>query len=137
MNGRSQTGDLQRSLIPGVSCQKIGPCQRKPIHRAAHRDAIGLIAFPSGIYYGFVLGVTGAAGGFLSRTYSLRKGTSAAAIIIGLIDAGICLLSFHGLNTLYSSLNDPVLGPEITEFVLGILRQYGVSPEVFVSVMQP
>ena len=96
-----------------------------------------LIAFPSGIYYGFVLGVTGAAGGFLSRTYSLRKGTSAAAIIIGLIDAGICLLSFHGLNTLYSSLNDPVLGPEITEFVLGILRQYGVSPEVFVSVMQP
>ena len=96
-----------------------------------------LIAFPSGIYYGFVLGVTGAAGGFLSRTYSLRKGTSAADIIIGLIDAGICLLSFHGLNTLYSSLNDLVLGPEITEFVLGILRQYGVSPEVFVSVMQP
>ena len=96
-----------------------------------------LITFPSGIYYGFVLGITGAAGGFLSRAYSLRKGSSAAAIIIGLIDTGLCLLSFHGLNTLYSSLNDPVLGPQITEFVLSILEQYGVSPEVFAGVMQP
>ncbi|MBQ8934384.1 MAG: hypothetical protein IJ061_08890 [Lachnospiraceae bacterium] len=96
-----------------------------------------LLMFPAGIYYGFFCGVTGACGGILTRRYSARRGHATAAIVIGMIDIVICLVAFHGLNTLYSSLRDPVLGPQMTQFILNMLNQYGVSADTFSTLMHP
>ena len=95
-----------------------------------------LLMFPAGIYYGFLCGVTGAAGGILTRPYSMQRGFSTAAILVGIFNIGICLLAFHGLNALYTSLRDPVMGPQVTKFILDMLAQYGISTDTFVTLMQ-
>ena len=94
-----------------------------------------LIAFPSGIYSGFVLGAIGTAGGFLSRPYTEKKLFAILAIIVGIIDLAICMLAFHGLHSLYSMLNDPIYGPQITSFITDLLEQYNVSLDTFVTLM--
>ena len=94
-----------------------------------------LLMFPSGIYYAFLCGVIGASGGFLTKARIERGAYSVSAVVIGLIDILFSLLTFHGLNSLYSSLKDPVLGPQMTKFILDLLEQYGVPADAFVTIM--
>ncbi len=94
-----------------------------------------MMMFPSGIYYAFLCGVVGVAGGILTRRYSERPGSSTAAIVIGIIDILFSCLAFHGLNSLYSTLRDPELGPQMSRFILDMLGQYGISTDSFVSIM--
>ena len=93
--------------------------------------------FPSGIYYSFPCAAIGVAGGLLSRPYLKRKGSCTASVIIGIIAMLICLFSFHGIHSLYKMLNDPVAGPQITQYITGILSQYGVSVDVFAKLLSP
>lgn len=101
---------------------------------------VGLISsitlFPSGIYYGFVCGVLGAAGGILSRPYLKRKSSCTASVIMGVISVLICAVAFHGLHSLYTMLKDPVAGPKVTELIRQILNQYGLSLDTFAQIMR-
>ena len=96
-----------------------------------------LLMFPAGIYYGFFCGVLGASGGILTRPWTEKRRQATAAIVVGVIDVAIYLVAFHGLNTLYSFLRDPELGPQMTQFVLNLLGQYGVSTDTFSTIMNP
>ena len=96
-----------------------------------------IITFPAGIYYGFMMSAIGTAGGILSKPYAEKKRSAKIAIVVGVINIAICLLAFHGLQSMYDSLKDPVLGPQVTEFVKYTLEQHGISLETFVQIMQP
>lgn len=104
-------------------------------------SVVGLLscitAFPSGIYYGFVCSAIGIAGGCVSHRYSKRKLSAVFAIIFGIINVMICVAAYQGLHSMYTMLQDPVDGPKITEFILGMLEQYGVPVETFVQLMKP
>ncbi len=94
-----------------------------------------MLMFPSGIYYAFLCGVIGVSGGILTRKYSTNRGSCNAAVIVGIIDIIFSFLAFHGLNSLYSALRDPELGPQMSRFILEMLKQYGISSDTFVSIM--
>ncbi len=93
--------------------------------------------FPSGIYYSFPCAAMAVAGGLLSRPYLSRRGACTASIIMGIISMLICIAAFHGIHSLYAMLNDPVAGPQITQYISNILEQYGVSLELFAQLMRP
>ena len=93
--------------------------------------------FPSGIYYGFPCAAIGVAGGLLSRPYLEHNGSCTASVILGIIAIIICAVAFHGIHSLYTMLNDPVAGPQITQYISSILSQYGVSLDVFAQIMRP
>ena len=93
--------------------------------------------FPSGIYYSFPCAAIGVAGGLLSRPYLKRKGSCTASIIMGIIAMLICIAAFQGIHSLYAMLNDPVAGPQLTQYITNILNQYGVSVELFAQLMRP
>lgn len=92
--------------------------------------------FPSGIYYGFFCAVVGVTAGILSHKYTKKKLSATLAIVIGVIDLIICLLAYHGLDSLYTSLRDPVLGPEITKFVTEFLKQYNIPIDTFAAMLR-
>ena len=91
--------------------------------------------FPSGMYYSFFFGVMAVTGGIISRGFSERKGYSTAGIILGVFNVLLSLLAFYGLYALYSSIQDPVMGPKISSMLMQALEANGISLDTFIRVM--
>lgn len=93
-----------------------------------------LTLFPDGIYYGFFCGVMAVASAIVSKKY-VRGSGSTAGLILGIIDTIMALMAFYGIYLIYSTLNDPVLGPRVTEFISDTLSRNGLSLEIFAQMM--
>ena len=94
-----------------------------------------MLTFPSGIYNGFVFACTSAAAAIISKR-SFRAKRSTAALVIDVLTLISCCIRYAGLVAIYANLDDPVMGPQITRYVLDVCSAFGISPEDFTSLMR-
>ncbi len=93
-----------------------------------------LTIFPDGIYYGFFCGVMAIALAVISR-HNATGSKIAAGVIVGIIDIVLSIIFYYGLYLIYSLLLDPVAGSQLTAMLSDILAEYGMTIEMFSSII--